>query len=90
MSNSTIMDEVKRQQVIAEVENVENIKEFFTQWWSVAELYETAAEASCAMIRFMDRANLDSDERTLFGNLMEQHMMIIDLIKPFERKDGQE
>ena len=81
------MDDSKKQQVIAEVENVENIKDFYTEWWSVADLYETAAKAIGVLSRIMDAATVSSDEKKWVRDMVEQHLMMIDLIKPFEKKE---
>lgn len=83
------MDEKRKQQVIAQMENVEAIKEFFTQWWSVAELYESTAKALGTLMRMMENPAISKENRTDVHELIDQHLMMIDLIKPFENKEDE-
>ena len=78
-----------KSQLIAEAENVEAIRDFFTQWWSVDELHETAAKASVTILSLMKRHQISDAEVQELEELMQQHMMMIDTIKPFARKEGE-
>lgn len=80
------MEESKKQQVIAEVENVENIKDFFTEWWSVENLYETAAKANAVAHRMALLAEISQEEHNVIMEFIEQHIMMIDLMKKFAPK----
>ena len=84
-----IMDEKRKQQVIAQVENVEAINEFFTQWWSVADLYESTAKVVGTLMRVIGDANISTDEKKDVQDLIDQHLMMIDLIKPFEKQEDE-
>ena len=83
------MKEEMKSQLIAEAENVEAIRDFFTQWWSVDELHETAARASVTFLSLMKRRQISDAEVQELEELMQQHMMMIDTIKPFARKEGE-
>lgn len=83
------MDEEKKAHLIAEAENIEAIRDFFTDWYSVAELYETAAKATTALLRVINHVSLDQEERQHLREFTEQHLMMIDRIKLFEMKDGE-
>ena len=83
------MKEEMKSQLIAEAENVEAIRDFFTQWWSVDELHETAARASVTFLSLMKRRQISVAEVQELEELMQQHMMMIDTIKPFARKEGE-
>lgn len=83
------MDEKQKAEMIAKAENVEAIADFFNSWWSTADLYETAAKASTAVIDILHRHGITHDDAKELMDLFNQHIMMIDLIKPFERKGGE-
>ena len=82
------MTEKEKSQLIAEAENVEAIRDFFTQWWSVDELHETAAQVSVTILGLIKRHQILESEVQELEELMQQHMMMINTIKPFARKEG--
>ena len=83
------MNQEEKSKLIAEAENVEAIREFFTQWWSVDELYETAAQASVTILGLVKRNQISAAEVQELEELMQQYMMMVDTIKPFARKEEQ-
>ena len=83
------MNEEQKSQLIAEAENVEAIRDFFTQWWSVDELHETAAKASLTILGLIKRHQITDAEVQELEELMQQYMMMLDTIKPFARKEGE-
>lgn len=83
------MNEEQKSQLIAEAENVEAIRDFFTEWWSVAELNETASKVCATIINLAARYKLSHDELKEFDTLIQQHNLMIDIIKPFARKEGE-
>ena len=76
------MDEKAKAEMIAQAENVEAIKDFFTEWWTVEQLYEIAAKTVVSILR-----NTCDEDRKDFEELMRQHLMMIDLMKPFAEND---
>lgn len=85
------MDEQKKSLMIAEAENVEAIRDFFIEWWSVEQLYETAAKASHTIMFLMNRKEICDDDRKELQELMTQHLMMIEHMKSFakERKEDE-
>ena len=83
------MNEEQKSQLIAEAENVEAIRDFFTQWWSVDELHETAAKATLTILSLIKRHQITDAEVQELEELMQQYMMMLDTIKPFARKEGE-
>ena len=81
------MEETKKAVIIAEAENVEAIRDFFTEWWTSAQLYETSAKVSLTIINLVKRHQLTDSEVADFDEFMQQHSLLIDAIKPFERKE---
>ena len=78
------MNEKEKSQLIAEAENVEAIRDFFTQWWSAEQLFETAAKCSINLLALINRGAICEEERKDFEQFVEQHMMMIDLLKKFQ------
>ena len=83
------MEETKKAVIIAEAENVEAIRDFFTEWWTVAQLHETVAKVSSTIINLAALHKLSDDELEELDDLIQQHNLMIDLIKPFDRKEGE-
>jgi hypothetical protein len=83
------MEENKKAVIIAEAENVEAIRDFFTEWWTVAELNWTASKVCATIIDLAARHKLSDDELEGLNELIQQHNLMIDIIKPFERKEGE-
>ena len=74
--------------MIAEAENVEAIRDFFISWWTSAELYESAAKVSATILDLVNRHQIKDVELEQINELLQQHMMMIDTIKPFEEKEA--
>ena len=83
------MNNEQKSQLVAEAENVEAIRDFFTQWWSAEQLFETAAKCSINLLSYINRGVICEEERKDFEQFVEQHMVMIDLLKKFQ-SDEQE
>lgn len=83
------MNEEKKNEVIANAESVEAIRDFLSEWWSVSDLYESAAKASRELVYGISKGFISKDDAKEMSEMLEQHMMMIELLKPFERKDGE-
>ena len=83
------MNEEQKIKMIADAENVEALSDFFEQWWSVADLYETAAKATVVLARITKHPSASAEDKQEIIELLDQHIMMIDLLKPFERKEGE-
>lgn len=83
------MSTEKKDAMIASIENLEAIEEFLKEWWSVADLHETISKVSCTIINLTKRHQILDAELEDIDELMQQHMMIIGLLKNFERKEGE-
>lgn len=81
------MNEKEKSQLIAEAENVEAIRDFFTEWWSVEQLYEAAARCSINLLALINRGAICEEERKDFEQFVEQHMMMIDLLTEFRKEE---
>lgn len=83
------MDEKKKAQLIAEAENIEAIKEFFSEWYSLQELYEAEATAAIAALHLINKNVLDREDEKAIRELLYQHQMMVERIKPFARKEDE-
>ena len=86
------MNEKQKSQLIAEAENLEAIRDFFTEWWSVEQLYEAEAKAALALLNLTQLSNkvLCEDEVKAIREALNQHHMMVEHLKPFaERKEDE-
>lgn len=81
------MNQNEKDAMIASVENVEAIHEFLTQWYSVADLYKTAANAGSVLIELVNLKQLADEDVKVISNLMDQHVMMTELLSRFEDKE---
>ena len=79
----------KKSQLIAEAENIEAIRDLFNYWYSVEQLYETLAKSCTTILHMANRSDLPDEDKKQFEELLNQHEMMIDLIKPFARKEDE-
>lgn len=80
-------NEVTKDAMIASIEAVEAIKDFLTDWWSVNELYESSAKAVSQLV---DLAQRDPKFMTTeLRDYINQHIMMIDLLKEVTKKEGE-
>ena len=74
--------------MIASIDAVQAINDFLTDWWSVTELYESSAKAVSQLV---DRAQKDPNFMTTeLRDYINQHIMMIDLLKEVTSKKGGE
>ena len=76
--------------MIADAEHIEAIREFFTEWWTMEELYNTAASFSQEALSLLRNKSIGEEETKIFSELLNQHMMLLDLVKPFDGKESDE
>lgn len=80
------MNNEKKDAMIASIENVEAIEEFLSEWYSVADLFETAANAGSILLELVNIKQLADDDVRVLSNLIDQHVMIAKILKKFEPK----
>ena len=79
------MNDKQKAQLIAQAENIEAIKDFFTEWWSVEQLYEAEAKAALALLHLMELPQrvLCTDELKALNDALNQHKIMIEHLKSF-------
>lgn len=73
--------------MIASVEKVQAVEEFLSDWYSVSDLFETAANAANVLLEVQYRCALSDDEKRFLSKLIDQHVMLANIMKKFERKE---
>ena len=82
------MNNETKDAMIASIEAVTAINDFLTDWWSVTELYESSAKAVSQMVSMAQRdPNFMTTE---LRDYINQHIMMIDLLKEVTRQKGGE
>ena len=79
------MTDNEKSQLIAEAENVEAIRDFFEEWYSLDTLYETAAKCTNNLLGIINSQQICDEERKDFQEFIDQHLMMIDLLKKFKK-----
>lgn len=80
-------NEVTKDAMIASIDAVQAIEDFLTDWWSVNELYESSAKAVSQLV---DLAQRDPKFMTTeLRDYINQHIMMIDLLKEVTKKEGE-
>lgn len=82
------MNEEQKKNVVADVENIEALRDFFEEWWTVEELYETAAKATQTLMFLTHKIQLCEEDRETLERFTNQYLMMVETMKPFARKEG--
>ena len=82
------MEEKQKKELNACIENVEAVQEFLEDWYSTADLYKTAANATNVLLQSVDLSSFAPEEKKFLTDLLDQHLMMTNLLKKFE-KGGQ-
>lgn len=83
------MNNENKDAMIASIEKVQAVEEFLSEWWSVSQLYETMAKVGATIISLVKHHQISEAELEDLNELLQQHNLILDIIKPFERKEGE-
>lgn len=78
------MNEEKKDAMIASIEKVEAVENFLKDWYSVTDLFETAANAGSILLELVNIGQLCNDDVKALTRLIDQHVMMANLMKKFE------
>ena len=86
------MEEKQKQQLIKEAEDIEALRDFFMQWWKLEQLYEAEAKAALALLHLKQLSVkvLCEDELQALNEALNQHMIMVEHLKPFAEEKGGE
>ena len=80
------MKEEQKKELQKCIENAEAGQEFLTEWYSVADLFETSANAASIMLS-TTIGQLAPDEKKWLTDLLDQHVMMTNLLKKFKSNE---
>lgn len=75
------MNEQEKDAMIAGIEKLQAIDEFLSDWYSVTDLYETAANAANVLLEAAHLHQFSEDELGYINRLLDQHVMLANLLK---------
>ena len=84
MSKPNNMKDNEKKLQDAQQEVVESIQEYLRDFHSVAELYERGAKALVEIVHVSN--HLSDEARKIISNMVDDHICLIDLLKPLEEK----
>lgn len=83
------MENEMKDVMIAHIEAVEAVENFLSDWYSVNDLFETAANAGSILLELVYIKRLNEDDMKMLSRLIDQHVMLANLMKNFEKKGGE-
>lgn len=83
------MNNEQKDAMIASVEAVQVIEQFLQDYYSVYDLYETAANAASIMLELVSIKQLSEDDVKMVTRLIDQHVMIANLLRQVSEKGGE-
>ena len=78
------MKEEMKDAMIASVEKVQAVEDFLSEWYSVSEMFETAANAGSVLLS-IPQGTINDDDMKWLRNLIDQHVMMANVMKKFEK-----
>lgn len=84
------MKEEMKDAMIASVEKVQAVEEFLNDWYSVNDLFETAANAGSVLLEMVNISAVANDDLQWLRKLIDQHVMMANLLKKFEKGGNNE
>jgi hypothetical protein len=72
----------------ASIEKVQAVENFLKDWYEVADLFETAANAGSVLLA-IPQGTIAADDMKWLRNLIDQHVMMANVLKKFENKDAE-
>ena len=79
------MDEKMKDAMTASIEKVQAVEDFLKDWYSVSDLFETAANAGSVLLELVNIGQISQDDVKHITNLINQHVMLANLLKNFEK-----
>ena len=83
------MEKTMKDAMIASVETVEAIENLITDWWSIEQLYETAAKSASVFAELRENGMICTEDYKVIRDLYEQHLMMVSICKESQKKGGE-
>lgn len=81
------MKEEMKDAMTASIEKVQAVEDFLSEWYSVNDLFETAANAGSVLLEMVNISAVANDDLQWLRKLIDQHVMMANLLKNFEKGD---
>lgn len=78
------MENETKNELIANLEAVKAVEDFLVNWYSVSDLFETAANAGSILLELVNIKQLSEDDVKMLARLIDQHVMLANLMKNFD------
>lgn len=78
-------ENVKNEVTVVDLENVEAIKDYLSDFYSTSDMYETSASSSIAILHAFRTGGLPEEDVKNLQDLLCQHKMMVDLLVKFEK-----
>lgn len=82
------MSNENKDAMIASIEKVQAVEEFLNGWYSVNDLFETAANAGSVLLQMVNNWTMANDDLQWLRKLIDQHVMMANLLKKFEHGEA--
>ena len=69
------MKEEQKKELNACIENAEAVQEFLEDWYSTADLYETAANATNVLLQKVELSSFAPEEKKYLTDLLDESSM---------------
>lgn len=83
------MNNEQKDAMIASVEAVQAIEQFLQDYYSVYDLFETAANSGSILLELVNLKQLSEDDVKMVTRLIDQHVMIANLLRQVSEKGGE-
>ena len=84
------MNEKEKSKLIAQAENVEAIEDFFTEWYTLEQLYEAESKSAICVLHLIQKKLICDDDAKALQDMLNQHMMMVEHMKPFNKETNGE
>ena len=83
------MEKTMKDAMIASIDTVEAIENLITDWWSIEQLYETAAKFASIFVDLLGKKAITDEDYKVVKELYEQHLMMVSICKESQKKGGE-
>ena len=83
------MEKKMKDAMIASIDTVEAIENLITDWWSIEQLYETAAKTASILADLREKGLICEEDYKTVKDHYEQHLMMVSICKESQKKGGE-
>jgi hypothetical protein len=83
------METKTKDAMIASINTVEAIENLITDWWSIEQLYETAAKTASILADLREKGLICDEDYKTVTDFYEQHLMMTGICKDSQKEGGE-